>query len=348
MMNNSKPINIGLIGTGRIGKVHAEHIAYRIPQARLTAISDVNLDSAKACAERLGVSQVYSSADPIFTDPKIDAVVICSSTNTHADLIEAAAAAKKHIFCEKPIDSDLKRIEHCLQAVSTTGVKCQIGFNRRFDPNFWEIRCKIEAGAVGDIHIIRITSRDPAPPPIEYVRVSGGMFFDMTIHDFDMARYLAGAEVESVFATGGINIDPAIGEAGDIDTALITLQFSNGILASIDNSRQAIYGYDQRVEVFGSKGMLRAENNAPTQTQLSDISGIHAPLPYNFFMERYLDSYLAEIRMFIEAIVNDTPTPVTGNDGLIPVMMAMAAKRSLDEKRPVKLSEILLCTNEIM
>ena len=339
-MSTSKKINIGLIGTGRIGKVHAEHLAYRIPNVHLAAISDVNIASARECAERFNVSQVFSEPSQIFEDPQIDALVICSSTDTHARFIESAAAAKKHIFCEKPIDFDLTRIDTCLQAVKTAGVKCQIGFNRRFDPNFWEIRKNIEAGTVGDIHIVKITSRDPAPPPIEYVRVSGGMFFDMTIHDFDMARYLVGCEVESVYAAGSVMVDPAIGDAGDIDTALITLHFTNGVLASIDNSRKAIYGYDQRVEVFGSKGMIRAENNAPTRTQISDKNSIQSPLPYNFFMERYIDSYISEMRMFIDAITNDTETPVSGNDGLVPVIIGMAAKRSLIEKRPVKISEI--------
>ncbi len=339
-MNPSTIINVGVIGAGRIGKVHAEHLAYRVPNARLAAVSDIDMAAARECADRFHGTQAYSDAEPIMADPGIDAVAICSSTNTHAPLIEAAAAAGKHIFCEKPIDFDLDRIDRCLQAVEKAGVKFQVGFNRRFDPNFWEVRRKITEGHVGDVHIVRITSRDPAPPPVDYIRVSGGMFLDMTIHDFDMARYLVDSEVETVYAAGGVMVDPAIGQAGDIDTALITLQFANGALACIDNSRQAVYGYDQRVEVFGSKGMVRAGNNTPTRTQLCDEAGIHSPLPLHFFMDRYIDSYVLEMKLFIEAIVNDTPPPVTGQDGLAPVVIGLAAKRSLAENRPVKLVEI--------
>ncbi|HXK94952.1 MAG: inositol 2-dehydrogenase [Candidatus Omnitrophica bacterium] len=339
-MTSSTLIHVGVIGAGRIGKVHAEHLACRISNARLAAVSDIDRAAAKACADRFHVTKVYSDAEPVLADSSIDAVAICSSTNTHAPLIEAAAAAGKHIFCEKPVDFDLERIDRCLRAVDKAGVKFQVGFNRRFDPNFWEVRRKITEGRVGDVQIVRITSRDPAPPPIDYIRVSGGMFLDMTIHDFDMARYLVDSEVETVYAAGGVLVDPAIGQAGDIDTALITLHFANGALASIDNCRRAVYGYDQRVEVFGSKGMVRAENNTPTRTQLCDEAGIHSPLPLHFFMDRYIDSYVMEMKLFIEAIVNDTPPPVSGLDGLAPVVIGLAAKRSLAENRPVNVAEI--------
>ncbi len=302
-MTQTKPINFGVIGTGRIGRLHAEHLAYRIPNTHLSALADVNLQSAQECGARLGVSQVHQDAHRILTNDEINAVAICSSTDTHAQLIEDAAAAGKHIFCEKPIDFDLARIDRALQAVETAGVQLQIGFNRRFDPNFFEVRRQVEAGTIGDPHLIRISSRDPAPPPIEYVKVSGGLFLDMMIHDFDMARYLAGDEIISVYAEGGVLVDPQIGEAGDIDTAAVTLRFKNGAIGTIDNSRQAVYGYDQRVEVFGSKGMVAADNNAPTRTSISDKEGIHAPLPYNFFMERYIDSYIIEMKAFVDAIV---------------------------------------------
>ncbi|MDP8243069.1 MAG: inositol 2-dehydrogenase [Candidatus Hinthialibacter antarcticus] len=336
-MNTSNKVNVGVIGTGRIGRVHAEHLAYRISNARLEAICDVNFSSAQECAAQLNVKNVYDSAEPILADGKIDAVVICSSTNTHAPLIEQAAQAGKHVFCEKPIDYDLARIDHALKVVEQSGVKFMVGFNRRFDPNFLEVHRKITSGAIGDPQILKITSRDPSPPPIEYVKVSGGMFLDMTIHDFDMARYLVGSDITGVYAAGGVLVDPRIGDAGDIDTALITLHFSNGAIGVIDNSRQAAYGYDQRVEVFGSDGMISAENNTPTRTQISNKDGIHSPLPLHFFMDRYIDSYIEEMRQFIDSVVNDTPPPVTGIDGRQPVEIGLAAQLSLKENRLVNL-----------
>ncbi|RJP18830.1 MAG: inositol 2-dehydrogenase [Candidatus Omnitrophota bacterium] len=333
-------MNIGLIGTGRIGVLHAEHLAYRIPNARLVALADVNRAAAEACAAKLNVKQVYDSIDPILSDQGIDAVVICSSTDTHSRLIEEAANAKKHIFCEKPIDYDLKRIDKALQTVAEAKVKLQIGFNRRFDPNFFEVRKKVAEGKIGKPHLLHITSRDPAPPPIAYIKVSGGIFLDMTIHDFDMARYLVGSEVESVYATGGVLIDPEIGKAGDVDTAVIILHFADGAIGVIENSRQAVYGYDQRVEVFGSEGMVLAENNAPNRTLLSNREGVHAPLPLYFFLERYTDSFIAEMKTFVDAVIHDKPCPVTGDDARVPVVMGLAAKRSLQEQRKVNLSEI--------
>jgi myo-inositol 2-dehydrogenase/D-chiro-inositol 1-dehydrogenase len=276
----------------------------------------------------------------ILENPEIEAVIICSSTDTHTQIIEDAAAAGKHIFSEKPIDFSLTRIDRALAAVKEAGVKLQIGFNRRFDANFARIREAVAEGQIGTPHILRITSRDPAPPPISYVRVSGGMFLDMTIHDFDMARYLIGGEVEEVYAVGGVRIDPAIGEAGDIDTAIITLTFANGVWGTIDNSRQAVYGYDQRVEVFGSQGMIRTGNDTPERTVLSNAQGVHSALPFYFFIERYTDSYIAEMAAFIRCIQDDKPPPVTGLDGRIPVLIGRAALRSLTEGRPVRLDEI--------
>lgn len=336
-MNASKQINVGVIGAGRIGRVHAEHLAYRIPRARLEAICDVNFTSAQECGAQLNVQNVYGSPEPVLSNSNIDAVVICSSTNTHAPLIEQAAQAGKHIFCEKPIDYDLSRIDHALKEVEKSGVKFMVGFNRRFDPNFLEVHRKISSGVIGDPHILKITSRDPSPPPIEYVKVSGGMFLDMTIHDFDMARYLVGAEINAVYAVGRVLVDERIGEAGDIDTALITLHFSNGAIGVIDNSRQAVYGYDQRVEVFGSCGLISADNNTPTRTQISNQDGVHSPLPLHFFMDRYIDSYIEEMRQFIDSVVNDTPPPVTGIDGRQPVAIGLAAQLSLKENRLVNL-----------
>jgi myo-inositol 2-dehydrogenase/D-chiro-inositol 1-dehydrogenase len=333
-------INLGLIGAGRIGRLHAGHLAYRVPGANLLAISDIAVEVAQECAGRLGVPIAVQDHRAILENDDVEAVIICSSTDTHAQLIEETAAAGKHIFCEKPIDLDLARIDRALQAVEKAGVKLQIGFNRRFDPNFKRIREMVAAGQIGQPHILRITSRDPAPPPISYVKVSGGIFLDMAIHDFDMARYIIGSEVEEVFVAGGVMVDPAIGQAGDIDTAITTLTFANGTLGTIDNSRQAVYGYDQRVEVFGSKGMVTTANNTPDRAVYCDARGVHSALPLYFFIERYADSYIAEMQAFIQCIREDTPPPVSGIDGRIPVQIGYAATRSYAEHRPVRLEEI--------
>jgi myo-inositol 2-dehydrogenase/D-chiro-inositol 1-dehydrogenase len=335
-----RKVNLGLIGAGRIGKLHAENLAYRIPDANLLAVSDISLDAARECAARLGIPTAVEDHRVLLENDDIEAIAICSSTDTHAQLIEEAAAAGKHIFCEKPIDLNLARIDRALQAVEKAGVKLQIGFNRRFDPNFRRVRDVVAQGKIGAPHILRITSRDPAPPPISYIRVSGGIFLDMTIHDFDMARYLMGSEVTEVYAAGGVMVDPAIGEAGDVDTAIITLQFANGAIGTIDNSRQAVYGYDQRVEVFGSKGMVVADNNTADRTVYSNAEGVHGALPLYFFIERYTDAYIAEMQAFVECIQIDSAPLVTGVDGRVPVVIGNAARRSLAEHRPVRLSEI--------
>jgi len=336
----SGQVSVGVVGAGRIGQLHARHLAYRVPGADVIAISDIYLAAAEKSAAELGISTVAADYRKILEMPEIDAVVICTSTDTHAQIIEDAAKAGKHVFCEKPIDFDLKRIDQALSAVDEAGVKLQIGFNRRFDPNFRRVRELVVAGEVGEPHILRITSRDPAPPPIEYVKVSGGIFLDMTIHDFDMARFLVGSEVEEVYATGGVMVDPAIGEAGDIDTAVITLRFTNGVIGTIDNSRQAVYGYDQRVEVFGSGGVVSADNAYPNTAIVSNAHRVSRDLPLNFFMDRYIQSYIAELDAFIECIQNDSVPEVTGEDGRVPVVMGYAAQKSYQEQRPVRLSEI--------
>lgn len=333
-------INLAVIGTGRIGRVHAETIATQVPYANLVAVADVNEASVKEVAEQFNVKTWTTDYKELLNNTEVDAVVICSSTDTHAQIIEEAAAAGKHIFCEKPIDHDLNRIDTALRAVAEAGVKFQVGFNRRFDPNFLNVRETVNNGGVGDVHILKITSRDPAPPPVEYIKVSGGLFLDMTIHDFDMARYLTGSEVKRVHAVGRVLVDPAIETAGDVDTAVITLEFENGAIGVIDNSRQAVYGYDQRVEVFGSKGVISAENETPYRTTLANDNGIHQPLPLNFFMDRYTTSYKNEISEFVSSIVDDITPPVTGLDGRAPVVIGLAAQKSLVEGRPVECSEI--------
>jgi myo-inositol 2-dehydrogenase/D-chiro-inositol 1-dehydrogenase len=336
----TETINVGLIGTGRIGRLHAENLMYRVPEAKLLAVSDIYLEAAEEVAAGLGVPHAFRDHRRILDDHSIDAVLICSSTDTHAQLIEESAAAGKQIFCEKPIALDLARIDAALAAVERAGVKLQIGFNRRFDPNFKRVQEVVVAGEIGVPHVLRISSRDPGPPPIEYIKVSGGIFLDMTIHDFDMARFLMGSEVEEVYAAGGVMVDPAIGEAGDIDTTVITLRFANGCLGSIDNSRQAVYGYDQRVEVFGSGGMVAVSNDTPDSAVVSDATGVRSSLPLFFFVERYTEAYIAEMRAFVECILNDTGPLVTGKDGRAPVVMGYAAQKSFEEQRPVKLSEV--------
>ncbi len=336
----TKPLQIGIIGAGRIGAVHATNLATRIAGAEVTAISDIRLEAAQRCARDLGIPEVYDDPEPVLTHPGIDALLICSSTDTHANLVERAAAAGKHIFCEKPIDLDLARVDQVLKAVDRAGVTFMVGFNRRFDHNFRRVRELVQAGAVGTPQLLHIISRDPAPPHAEYVAVSGGIFLDMTIHDFDMARYLMGCEVTELYVEGGVMVDPAIGEAGDIDTALTVLRFENGAIGTIDNSRKAVYGYDQRVEVFGSAGAVRTENDYPNTAIVSDSRSIRTDLPLNFFMDRYTESYVTELNDFVTCIREGTQPPTTGHDGRMAILMGYAARRSYAEHRPVKLDEI--------
>jgi myo-inositol 2-dehydrogenase/D-chiro-inositol 1-dehydrogenase len=333
-------LNLAVIGCGRIGRIHAENLATRIPGARLVAVADVSVNAAKEVAAHLHVTKATADYHELLADSAVDAVAICSSTDTHARIIQEAAAAGKHIFCEKPIDYDLARIRAALAAVDKAGVKLQIGFNRRFDPSFAKVRELVASGAVGQPHVIRITSRDPGPPPLEYIKVSGGIFLDMTIHDFDMVRFLSGSEAEEIYAIGDALVDPAIREAGDVDTAIVTMRLKNGSLATIDNSRKAVYGYDQRMEVFGSKGSASAGNRTPDAHVLTDSAGVHEARPLHFFLERYAEAYVIEMRAFVEAVRKDHPPPVTGVDGLQPVVMGLAATRSLREGRPVNLTEI--------
>jgi len=333
-------MKIGLIGAGRIGRLHGELISANIPEAEIKTVAEISAGNVKEWAGQLRIPNLTTRYADILDDAEIEAVLICSSTDTHARLITEAAAAGKHIFCEKPIDFNIERIQHALNAVNAAGVKLQIGFNRRFDHNFKKVREVVEAGKIGNVHIVKITSRDPAPPPKEYIKVSGGIFLDMTIHDFDMARYLSISEVEEVYAQGTVLVDPAIGELGDVDTAVITLKFKNGALGVIDNSRQAVYGYDQRAEVFGSKGCVAVKNDFPNSAELSTAQGVSSEKPHYFFLERYRESYVEELKAFVDAVKNDKETPVTGNDGLQPVLIGIAALKSLKEKRPVKLREL--------
>jgi myo-inositol 2-dehydrogenase/D-chiro-inositol 1-dehydrogenase len=336
----SSELTVGLIGAGRIGKLHAEHLRGRIPRANLKMVADIDENAAKQCAAHVGACDASTDYREVLDHPGIQAVVICSSTDTHARLIEEAAAVGKHIFCEKPIDHDLDRIDRALAAIERAGVLLQIGFNRRFDANFRRVKEAVESGEIGTPHLMHIISRDPAPPPIEYIEKSGGLFLDMTIHDLDMSRFLISSEVDEIYAAGAVRVDPAIGAAGDLDTSVIVLKFANGVIGTIDNSRQAVYGYDQRVEVFGSGGSVSSGNNYPNAATIRGRESVYRDLPLNFFIERYTDSYLEEMTQFVDAVLTGGPSPLDGAEGRIPVVMAQAAWKSYQENRPVKLTEI--------
>ena len=334
-------VTVGIIGAGRIGKVHTESICNYVRNARIKTVADPFMnETTQAWLKGMGVENTCKDYHEILNDPEIQAVLICSSTNTHSPISLEAIAAGKHVFCEKPIDHDLSKIKQVVEALKGSNIKYQVGFNRRHDHNFAAVKQAIVEGKVGDVHIIKITSRDPEPPSAEYAAVSGGMFLDMTIHDFDMVRFLAGCDAEEIYVQSAVLVDPAIGEAGDVDTAVITLKMENGAIAVIDNSRRAAYGYDQRAEVFGSAGMAATSNDTLSSMVLSNADGVTGEKPLYFFLERYMQSFAAEIRSFVNAIENDTPTAVGVEDGLKPVLMGIAAKKSVQEHRPVKLSEI--------
>lgn len=336
-------VTVGIIGAGRIGKVHTQSICNIVKNAKIKTIADPFMnDETAAWAKSMGVENTTKDYKEILADPEIEAVLICSSTNTHSPISVEAIKAGKHVFCEKPIDHDIDKIKDVIEALKDSKVKYQVGFNRRFDHNFEAVRNAVAAGKIGDPHIIKVTSRDPEPPSAEYAAVSGGMFLDMTIHDFDMVRYLAGCDAEEIYVQSAVLVDPAIGEAGDVDTAVITIKMENGAIAVIDNSRKAAYGYDQRAEVFGSKGMVATANDTQSSAVLSTVDGVTGEKPLYFFLERYMDSFAKEVNCFIEAIVNDTDTPLGVEDGLKPVLMGIAAKKSVEEHRPVKISEIMM------
>lgn len=337
MRADDDPLRIAVIGVGRIGSMHARLVAQEIPGAHLASVADALPSVALEVAGPLGVPA--RSVDDALAAADTDAVAICSSTDTHADLIVAAAAAGKAIFCEKPISLDLRSVDRAVAAADAAGVLLMVGFNRRFDPAHNAVRQAVASGEVGDPHLVRITSRDPAPPPLSYIAVSGGIFLDMTIHDFDMARFVTGSDVVEVYAQGAVRIEPAIGEAGDVDTAVVTLRHANGCLTTIDNSRRAVYGFDQRVEVFGSLGMAASENPPSHTTVVSTVSGTHRPrLPY-FFLDRYTPSYIHEWTAFIAAVRSGAPSPVSGRDARAPLEIGLAAWRSVRERRPVAVGD---------
>jgi myo-inositol 2-dehydrogenase/D-chiro-inositol 1-dehydrogenase len=334
-----RKLRFGVLGVGRIGKIHLENLATRIPGTEVTALADVIPDELRAAAARHNVPRAFSDYRRVLELADVDAVAICTPTNTHYQMILDAAAAGKHIFCEKPVDLAIDKIVEINACVAKCGIQLMVGFNRRFDPNFLKLHEMVKSGKVGVPQLLRITSRDPAPPPEHYIRASGGLFLDMTIHDFDMARYLMGSEVTEVYARASVLVDPVFERAGDWDTAVVTLTFASGALGTIDNSRKAVYGYDQRVEVFGPEGMVGVKNNTPDNHFCMDRTGAHASLPLNFFMERYTESYLREMQAFVDAIRGGTPAPVGGRDGLMAVVIGLAAAKSARENRPVEITQ---------
>lgn len=334
-------MKVGVIGAGRIGKVHIKNISQCVPELKIKTVADPFMnEETEKYVKSYGVENATKSVEDILNDSEIEAVIICSSTDTHSKYIVESAKAGKHIFCEKPVDYDLKKVNEAINSAKEANVKLQIGFCRRFDHNHRGVYDVVRSGKIGDAHMIKISSRDPEPPSIDYVKVSGGIFYDMMIHDFDMARFLAGSEVTEVNAIGGVLIDKEIGEVGDVDTAVVTLKFENGAIATIDNSRKAVYGYDQRVEVFGSKGCVYNENDRPNTVVVSDDKCTSIENTYSIMWDRYTGAFISEMKSFADAIINDKETEVTGIDGLYPVLMAAAATKSLKEGRPVKIKEV--------
>ena len=335
----SRKINLAVIGTGRMGSVHVANIVNKVPEANLVAICDIRLDVAQAVADRWGITRVVQDYHELLADETIEAVLIATTTSTHAEVIKDCAKAGKHIFCEKPIALDLARIDEALEAVELAGVKLQVGFNRRFDENFQRVKEIVQSGELGRPCMLKITNRDPELPSKEFLRVSGGLFLDMTIHDFDMAQFQIG-EVTEVYATGSVLIDSELEEFGDLDTALLTLKFKDGTIGSIDNSRQSVYGYDQRLEVFCLEGTAMAENEKENMVLKGNREGFQSSRVPNFFIQRYAPCYVDEVRQFLVSVRDDLPTVVTGEDGRKAVVIGYAAWKSFHENRPVRICEI--------
>ncbi|MEY8259204.1 inositol 2-dehydrogenase [Oscillospiraceae bacterium 50-60] len=334
-------IKTGIIGAGRIGRVHAENIAKFVPEMEIKTVADPYMSAETAAfLQRLRIPNIVSDADAILGDPEIRAVVVCSPTDLHAEYAIRSAQAGKDVFVEKPVDYRIERVKEVIDTAKKAGVKLQVGFNRRFDHNHRAVYEAVRAGKIGNVNLVKISSRDPEPPSIDYVKVSGGIFYDMMVHDFDMARFLAGSEVTEVFAYGAVLVDPAIGQAGDVDTAVVALKFENGAMGVIDNSRRAVYGYDQRVEVFGDRGAVMDVNDTPNNATLYGADGTVSGACYKIMWDRYTGAFAAEQKAFAAAVINGTETPVTGEDGLYPILIAAAAAKSLKEGRPVKISEI--------
>ncbi len=333
-----KKVRVGVLGMGRQGQIHSQNVAFRIPEAELVCAADISMERVK----QVGIEGIdlYDDYKKVLARDDIDAVIIATATDTHEQVIKDTVAAGKDMFCEKPIATTLEAIDEVLGIVKKGGVRFMVGFNRRFDPTFKRVREHVEKGNVGKPFIVNITSRDPKPPHLEYLKVCGGIFFDTTVHDFDMARFLSGDEIVEVYATGNVLVDERIGELGDLDTTMVTLKFKNGAVGSINNCRQTGYSYDQRVEVFGSKGCAVGNNETPNRVELTNPEGTHSDVPLYFNIERYPEAFFGEVEAFIHSIVNDEAVPVTGEDGRKAVVLSMAAKKSWQGNRPVRAEEI--------
>lgn len=338
----SKKVKIGVLGAGRIGRLHITNLVQSVPAAEVVAIADPFLnDDTIAFAESLGIKNYSKDPQDIFANPEIEAVFVCTSTDAHAEMIKRAAEAGKHVFCEKPIHTDLDKIREAIAATEKAGVKLQVGFVRRFDHNHKKVHDVVASGRLGNPHLVKVSSRDPEHQPMSYIATSGGIFMDMTIHDFDMVRYLSGSEPVEVCAYGAALSGEGYDKYDDVDTAIIMLKFENGALGVIDNSRASHYGYDQRTEVHCDKGCVQVSNDLDDQVMISTGEGVEIAKPTWFFLERYNNAFIQEAKDFTDAILNDTEVPVGAKDGLMPVAIAMAAAKSFKEGRPVKMSEIL-------
>jgi myo-inositol 2-dehydrogenase / D-chiro-inositol 1-dehydrogenase len=333
-----KKVGVGVLGMGRQGQIHSKNVAFRIPEAELVCAADISMDRVS----QIGIEGVdlYDDYKKVLARDDVDAVVIATATDTHEQVIKDCVAAGKDMFCEKPIATTLEAIDEVLELVDKGGVRFMVGFNRRFDPTFKRVREHVEKGNVGRPYIVNITSRDPKPPHLEYLKVCGGIFFDTTVHDFDMARFLSGDEIVEVYATGSVLVDERIGELGDLDTTMVTLKFKGGAVGSINNCRQTGYSYDQRVEIFGSNGCAVGNNETPNRVELTNPEGTHSDVPLYFNIERYPEAFFGEVEAFIKSIVNNEAPPVTGQDGRKAVVLSMAAKKSWQENRPVRVEEI--------
>ena len=333
------PVRFGILGAGRIGRLHAELLMRQVNGATVSMVFDAQPVAATRLAESLGV-EVAATLEEILNSPKVDAIAVLTSTNTHVDLVIQAAAAGKPIFCEKPISLELAEVDRAIAAVKAADVPFMVGFNKRFDPGHAAVRDAVHSGALGLLHVLKITGRDPAPPPPEYVAVSGGIFLDMVIHDFDLARYITGSEVSQVYAVGAVRVDERIGEAGDVDTVVILLTHEDGAFTTLDSSRRAVYGYDQRIEAFCAEGMAVSENQLRNNSWIRTADATQLPLPTWSFLDRYREAYRLEWEAFVESLRGGTPSPVDLEDGRAPIVIALAAAKSMREGRPVRISEV--------
>lgn len=333
-----RQINIAVIGTGRIGSVHTRNLVRSIHEANVVAVCDIRLDVAQAVADELGIERVVKDYHELLEDKSIEAILIATNTNTHAFIVKDAANAGKQIFCEKPLALDLESTDEVIETVEKTGVKLQVGFNRRFDKSFKQVREVVASGEIGTPCMLHIVNRDPEPPSLEYAKTSGGMFLDMSIHDFDMARFQIG-EVDEIYSLGNVLITPYLKEIGDLDIDVITLRFANGVLGTIDNSRTCVYGYDQRLEVFCAKGSARADNEIINTAIVGNGTGFHsASLPY-FFIQRYADGYINEVSQFLRCVRDDLPVSPTAQDSRAAVLLGMAAWEAFRQNRPIQMKQ---------